>query len=229
MLKPFLGSKLLVVTAHPDDESYLAAGTILANRREGGSAFIVCATLGEKGKSHLPIGVTERRLKAIRARELAMVSKFLRVDGLRALDIPDGKLAEPPNRARLAGALKALSYKPDIVIGFGKDGITGHLDHIAAGEVAHAFAVGAGLPYAAFCAPLKLQAATRQLMRRRKHGVYCERLRYRRPAISIPIDPVSKMRALAFHQSQHKDGDPFSTFSASVAREILSLECFAEY
>jgi len=54
-----LGKRLLVVTAHPDDESFLASGTMLANANAGGNNFVFCATLGERGKSHLEQAVTE--------------------------------------------------------------------------------------------------------------------------------------------------------------------------
>jgi len=56
----FLGSKILVFTAHPDDESYLAAGTIYENTRRGGKTFLVCATGGELGSAHLKKPISPR-------------------------------------------------------------------------------------------------------------------------------------------------------------------------
>ena len=67
----FLGKKILVITAHPDDESFFAAGTIYKNQRLGGKTFLICGTAGEKGSGHLKKKLTEKQLAAMRKKELA--------------------------------------------------------------------------------------------------------------------------------------------------------------
>ena len=44
-----LGRKIVWLFAHPDDECYLAAGTIYENYRNGGENYLICATAGEQG------------------------------------------------------------------------------------------------------------------------------------------------------------------------------------
>src|SRR5687768_7558560 len=90
----FLGKRLLFITAHPDDESYAVAGTIIKNRRLKGKSFLICATLGEQGKAHVKNGVSSVRLKKIRRVELNQLCRFLKVDRVKLLNFPDTKLRE---------------------------------------------------------------------------------------------------------------------------------------
>ena len=64
-MKNFLGKRILVLTAHPDDEGYAMAGSIYKNYALGGSVFLLCATYGEKGMSHLkrPVSTTRFSLR----------------------------------------------------------------------------------------------------------------------------------------------------------------------
>ena len=88
-MKRILGEKILFVTAHPDDESYQAAGTMLKNHQAGGASYVACATFGEKGRSHIKRKVTLGQLKILRKKELLLVSKFLKVSGLLMPGLPE--------------------------------------------------------------------------------------------------------------------------------------------
>ncbi len=50
-MKTFLGKKIFMITAHPEDESYVAAGTLHKNIEAGGGNALVCATPGPSGTS----------------------------------------------------------------------------------------------------------------------------------------------------------------------------------
>src|SRR5690348_2896721 len=57
---------LLVVMAHPDDESMGTGGIILRHTRNGIATHLVCATYGEKGWMGKPPGANPGELPAIR-------------------------------------------------------------------------------------------------------------------------------------------------------------------
>src|SRR5262245_7974418 len=93
-MNPILGKKILFVTAHPDDERYGAAGTILRNHEAGGITYVACATFGERGRSHLKRKATHRQLKALRKKELVAASKYLKVSELLMPGLPDTGLGD---------------------------------------------------------------------------------------------------------------------------------------
>jgi LmbE family N-acetylglucosaminyl deacetylase len=227
-----LGKRLLIITAHPDDESYLAAGVMLKNAAAGGNNFVFCATRGERGKAHLKKECSSAELKRIRRRELMRVSKFLRVSKCQCNTFPDGGVSRKEFAATIRRKLGAFAaaVKPGIVLGFGKDGISGHMDHITMGRAAEALAKKLRIPYLAFCMPPELQGTRgiQSLLRRRAHGVYAKRHRALESAdIIVPIDGVKKLRALKMHASQLEKGDPFHNIPKAAARAWLRAEYFA--
>lgn len=228
-MESLLGKRLLFITAHPDDESYLAAGTMRKNSRARGVNVLVCATYGEKGASHLSRPTTPSQLKTLRRKELVAVSKFLRVKKLYALNLPDGGVEQHAHALEKACLRAAKKEKPDCIIGFGKDGISGHKDHIAAGLVAHNVAKKLGIPILRFTLPPRVARHARAwLMRRRKtHGHYKDTCAHAKPTVSVRIAGAQKLAALRFHASQLDAGDPFTGFPKNGRREMLSAEYFA--
>jgi LmbE family N-acetylglucosaminyl deacetylase len=141
---------LLVVLAHPDDESMGTGGLILRHSRAGIEVNLICATRGEKGWAGKPPGARMEDLSGIRAAELEAAASALAINSFQLWDYPDGgvegsDLAEITTRiteqiARLA---------PAAVVGWGPDGAYGHPDHIATGrctDVAVAAAPDSGRP-----------------------------------------------------------------------------------
>jgi len=120
---------LLGIWAHPDDEAYLSAG--LMGRVADGRGRVVCvhATDGERGTDD-PVRWPPHRLAPIRRRELRASLAVLGVTASRRLGLPDGGLATCEDR-RVTHALARmiLSVRPDVIVTFGPDGMTGHPDH----------------------------------------------------------------------------------------------------
>ncbi len=228
MKKGLLGKTLLVVTAHPDDESYLAAGTIYENHQAGGKSIIICATLGEKGKSHLKQEVSAAELKRIRKEELRKVSAHLHVWKVHLLNFPDCNVRShiPDFVTAVLNAIK--KYKPDFILGFGPDGVSAHWDHIAAGEVAAKAAKKTGTPLLKFCATPTLLKRIEALAKRRRFGNYKANVIYQKPTMKLKIDSKIKLRALHCHKSQIENKDPFQHLPAKVIEEILNYEYFVE-
>lgn len=117
------------VWAHPDDEAYLAGGVMAAARAAGARVVCVTATAGERGTPD-PQRWPPDRLAGVRTAELARSLAILGVDEHHALGLPDGGCAglDPAGPvARVAAVLDAV--RPDTVLTFGPDGVTGHPDH----------------------------------------------------------------------------------------------------
>ena len=126
---PALGT-ILSVWAHPDDETYLAGGIMAAAANAGQRVVCVSATAGEHGT---PDAVTwpPERLGMVRRWEAAAAMAVLGVDDHRFLGLCDGSLAsiDPEVGVALVGELLD-DVRPDTILTFGPDGITGHPDHV---------------------------------------------------------------------------------------------------
>lgn len=126
------GRSLLVVTAHPDDESLAFGGTLARCASTGGATSVLCLTHGElgwAGSPPRPDFIPE--LARIRAAELHAAAAILEVGHVRLLDFPDSRLSEL-SYAPLASAIREaiLAERPEIVATFGPDGLYWHQDHV---------------------------------------------------------------------------------------------------
>src|SRR3989338_9045469 len=137
--------KLLAIFAHPDDESFLAGGTLaLAAKRT--DVKVVIATPGQKGRSHIDYEISDKNLGDLRRRETGEAMKALGVEDYAILDYEDGALDRTDEKEiaeRLAAIMK--DFNPASVLTFGPDGITGHRDHIAIGRFATKAAKACGV------------------------------------------------------------------------------------
>ena len=132
-------TRLVVLAAHPDDES-LGAGGLVASAIEQGIALeIVCATDGEGSHPDSPT-LTPEDLARIRAEEARAAGRLLgaTVEHVHQLGLPDGGLAE--HVEELTGHLVSLvgdGHGTVVVATWRQDG---HPDHEAAGRAAAAAA-----------------------------------------------------------------------------------------
>src|SRR3954468_4650264 len=113
------------------------------------------------------------------------------------------------------------------MISFGRDGISGHIDHISAGKVAKAVAKKLKVPYLTFAAPPELLRSIEQLKKRRKHGKYVKRIDHRPHDIEIKVDPVKKLRALQLHRSQLDKDGPLANFPDKTVKQVLNFEYYS--
>ena len=68
---------ILCVFAHPDDESFMAAGVACKYAEEGARVALVTATLGEEGGAGDPPVCTKEELPAVREAELRRAVEIL--------------------------------------------------------------------------------------------------------------------------------------------------------
>lgn len=124
-----LGS-ILSIWAHPDDETYLAAGVMAGAAHQGHRVVCVAATAGERGTTDEHTW-PPARLGQVRRWEAAASMAVLGVREHRVLGLPDGALdACEEEGVAIVEALFAR-MEPDTVLTFGPDGMTFHADHVA--------------------------------------------------------------------------------------------------
>jgi len=122
----------LFIYAHPDDESFGAAGTICLLRSKGWRVVLACATLGDKGKCGDPPLCDPADLPAMREAELRDAACILDISAIHLLGYRDKELAAaPPDgiRRTLVGLIRA--ERPEVVFTFDPNGFNVHPDHVA--------------------------------------------------------------------------------------------------
>lgn len=130
--------RLLAILAHPDDESLGMGGVLARYAAEGVATHLVTATSGERGWPGAPADHPgPRELARLREAELRAAAEVLGIRSLTLLRYPDGGLATADHAALTARLVRAVRLiRPQVVVTFGPDGVTGHPDHIALGQVA---------------------------------------------------------------------------------------------
>jgi LmbE family N-acetylglucosaminyl deacetylase len=137
---------VLGVWGHPDDEAYLSGGLMAAAAEAGQRVVCVTATRGEAGFPDDDTRSVAERI-AIREGELAACLAALGVTEHHWLDSRDGEC----DQVSLDDVVPALcelidEVRPDTVITFGPDGMTGHVDHVAVSRWTTAAVGRAGRP-----------------------------------------------------------------------------------
>lgn len=119
------------VWAHPHDETFLSAGLMALARAAGQRVVVVTATRGERQTAQ-PHRWPPERLGRLRADELAASLAVLGVAEHRWLDYADGSCGETAEGGP-CGRLRRVfdEVRPDTVVTFGPDGLTGDPDHRA--------------------------------------------------------------------------------------------------
>jgi LmbE family N-acetylglucosaminyl deacetylase len=115
---------VLGVWAHPDDEAYLSAGLMAAARDHGQRVVVATATAGEAAAdAELRRSELDSSLAAVDVREHHW------------LGFADGECAQVPMAVGAAAVRRLVrQIRPDTILTFGPDGMTGHPDHVAVGR-----------------------------------------------------------------------------------------------
>lgn len=128
---------MLAVFAHPDDETFRPGGTLALLTRRGVHVQVLTATRGGSGSCGDPPLCTPDELPAMREHELRDACAALGIKPPILLDYQDGHLAEADSETIIAEILAVMAdVRPQVIITFGPDGLSGHPDHIAIGEFA---------------------------------------------------------------------------------------------
>lgn len=238
--------RLAAVFAHPDDEAYGLAGTVaMLSDRGDLELTVVLATSGEAGRLADASLATPETLGRVREQEDRAAWRALGVSPgrLEFLRYPDGGLTDVPGE-ELAGRIAAIlaEARPEVVVTFGPDGVTGHEDHVAIGaaaEVAFHRACEASPDAPSFLRLLQVALPQSrlerfgELLRERgmeppdptqpfvPRGVPDERI-----AVSVDVSSVypRKLEAIRAHRTQ----DEMNDLPEDLWPAMLSVEDFAQ-
>ncbi len=123
--------RLLLVFAHPDDESFSCGGTVAKYVKAGWHVDLITATRGEAGNVGPYTNISRDQLADIRQKELQKAAITLGIDSITFLGYRDGTLA-----SLIPGELEDKVHKkmeelvPDAVITLDTTGVSNHPDHI---------------------------------------------------------------------------------------------------
>ena len=206
---------LLALFAHPDDETFRPGGTLALVARKGVRVHVLTATRGGAGSRGDPPLCEAKDLPAVRERELRCACAALGLEPPRVLKYEDGHLHEADPGAVVGDILPIMDeVRPQVVLTFGEDGLSGHPDHIAIGQrTAQAYAANEKL--AALYTLAVPRSLAEQLEMCQVHAVPDEQI-----ALRVDISPAweAKQAAMACHATQ-RGSTPL--MSASEARQRL--------
>jgi N-acetyl-1-D-myo-inositol-2-amino-2-deoxy-alpha-D-glucopyranoside deacetylase len=146
-----VAARLLVVVAHPDDETFGCGSLIALAAQQGVEVTVCCATRGEAGEAPewLPAGAS---LATVREQELRAAGELLGVSRFVLLDFADsgmeGALAAgtlaAADEAEVASRVAAVldEVRPDVVLTLDPSHGDGHRDHVAIGRATTAACAG---------------------------------------------------------------------------------------
>jgi len=128
---------VLAVFAHPDDETFRPGGTLALLAQRGVRVQTLTATRGGGGSCGDPPLCTPEELPIVREGELCCACTALGIEPPILLDYQDGCLAEADPKTIVAVILSVVAdVRPQVMLTFGPDGLSGHPDHIAIGQFA---------------------------------------------------------------------------------------------
>ncbi len=116
-------TKLLVITAHPDDAELMFGGTINKYKREGNRVDILIVTNGENWNR---LGIEDReKVVSMRQSEAENAAKVLKVDSVSFLNLMDGFVNSKELIDILITQIRRLN--PNIILSHSE--MEGHSDH----------------------------------------------------------------------------------------------------
>jgi LmbE family N-acetylglucosaminyl deacetylase len=230
---------LLVVVAHPDDETFGCGSLLLRAAAMGATTYVCCATRGELGEPAPGSGVPQDQLGRVREAELREAARLLGVERVDLLGYVDSGLSGPLGPQSLVGApfddvqarIRGLieDIEPDVLLTL--DGSDRHRDHIRVGDAAMAAAAAPGSPVTTIyqqCVPRTLiQMWLDEQARQNPSSPYLDIGELGTPdeLITAVLDSsaylADRERAIAVHASQVS---PFEILSPDVRRLALSTD-----
>ena len=236
-MKVTAGQRVVVVVAHPDDESFPCGSLIARSVAAGAHVTVLCATRGEEGE-RVPDAATDHLpLAEVREAELHAAAALLGVASVELLGFADsgfdGPVADGSLCAQSIDSLSALlvarlkHLDAEHVVTF--DGSDGHRDHLH---------LRAAIEAAVQSSPAALTMASlpNSLMRR-----WVSEMQVMQPdtvyldidldALGAPDDELTaidaaeffelRLRAIATHRSQRS---PYDGLSPDLQRAFLAVD-----
>lgn len=191
--------RVLVVIAHPDDESFGLGGLVGSFTDAGAEVEVLCFTQGEAST----LGGELADLASVRAHELAAAGAALGTTSTILLSRPDGHLGELVPDDLLADVTAAIDHhQPDGLLVFDPiRGVTGHEDHAAASRAAVAAGGLRGIPVLGWALPAAVAEALNA-----EYGAAFVGYAHADLDLTIRVDRARQQQAIAAHASQAVPG-----------------------
>jgi len=183
------GDRVLVVVAHPDDESFGLGGVIAWLSEQSVTADLVCFTAGEAstfGES--------ADLGAVRATELYAAAAVLGIRDTWLEGMPDGALIG--EQARLEAVIEARLGDAAALVCLEPSGVTGHPDHRTVAAATTAVAARRGLPVLEWGVTPAVAAALAAELGAELSGLDGP------DVVEVRVDRARQLAAIACHVSQ---------------------------
>jgi LmbE family N-acetylglucosaminyl deacetylase len=236
------GRTILVVFAHPDDESLACGGTLARAADTGARVVLYCASRGEAGSAASGVPIPNGDLGRVRTLELRDAAAALGIAELILMDHPDGSLRwTDPATLRHEIALAVRHHRADAVITFDADGLYWHPDHIAMHEQATAAVESLGSePPALYYVtmPAGVARAIVDLARAKRPGLsdvgfwgidpeaFGQAANHPTLAIDVRGWITRKLAAIRCHRTQFGDDHALAWIDEHEARQWLGIEQF---
>lgn len=238
-------ARLLVVVAHPDDETFGMGSLLLHAAGAGMDTAVVCATRGEAGEVVEGSGVDPAGIAAAREAELRRAAELLGVGAVELLGFRDSGMSGDADPVTLVGAdqdsvrdavrVHLERLRPDVVVTL--DAGDGHRDHAAIRDATLAAVDAVAADEDAVPPTVYLHCLPRSIMTRwAEHMASTDPSweHLRQAELGTPDDEVTtvldtrehlaaRVAAMAEHRSQRSpfEGLPGELFEDFLTREHL--------
>jgi LmbE family N-acetylglucosaminyl deacetylase len=230
------GRRLLVVVAHPDDETFGCGSLLLRAADAGQTTAVCCATRGDAGEWPEDLVLPPGGIAEQRERELYAAAEALGVGPVEVLDFGDSGMAGEPAPHTLLGsdprvvADRVLAVvrelEPDVLVTL--DGTDGHRDHVRIRDLTVDIGRREGIPVYLYCLARRLMARWAEVMSAKGLGsAYLEMAELGTPdeEIDLVLDTTDwyerREHAIALHRSQTS---PFEGLPPDLRHEWLTTE-----
>jgi len=189
---------VVVVVAHPDDESFGLGAVIDRFVASGASVSVLCFTHGEASTLH---GV-DGDLATLRAGELAAAARVLGIASVRLLEYPDGGLDRTAADVLADDVVTLVDEKAaQGLLVFDAAGVTGHPDHMRATAAAVVAGQRRGVGVLAWTVPDTVAAALAE-----EYGAGFVGHSVAEVDLVIPVVREHQLEAVTCHPSQAVPG-----------------------
>lgn len=212
---------IAAIFAHPDDESFAAAGTLALAHDAGRTVRLLLLTRGESGNDER---TPDADLADRREDEMRCAAGRIGMDEVTVTDHPDGRLAEVEFSTLVDEiAVWLADRRPNVVITFGAHGVTNDPDHVVVGAATRwaveRLAESGIAPNAVYVISPVVWPGERRFDLSPEEGAASHR-------IDITAVAGRKLAALECHASQPDVADEIATIRAALDGDGVVYEGF---